>query len=440
MLFDNLGYGLFIYHLRRQPMAHYETEYWTSDGQGRTHRERQSGEYHPYSPDKLSNQAFTFSSDTVAAISRSEAAVRALNASAKALSDTESLARLILRAEAIASSRIEGLEISARKLLREEALQRMGMSRSQDSLASEVIGNINAMIAAVEKALSHERITIEVICDIHRNLVARTSLEAYGGVIRTTQNWVGGNPYNPISAAYVPPRPKDVGGLLEDLAEFCNEERFSPLAQAALVHAQFETIHPFVDGNGRTGRALTHMILRRRGLVENVVPPISLVLATYRKDYISYLGEYRYTGNTNSNEAAAGRNEWIEFFSSACIQACESAQDFEKRLANLKERWHTIIKPRKNSASHSLIQLLAGMPVVSVESAALATGKSIEAMRQAVAAFSDADILSQTSKGKRNRIFEATEVIDEFTRYERSLATISGDTRFEKPKRAVPCR
>lgn len=421
-------------------MAHYETEYWTSDGLGRTRKERQSGEYYPYVPDMLSGQSFDFHSDAVAAISGAESAVRALNASSNTLTDTETLARLILRAEAVASSRIEGLEISARKLLREEALQRIGQKRTSDSVASEVLGNINAMITAIEKAVSSNRITVDTICDIHRNLVAGTSLESYGGIVRTEQNWVGGNPYNPISAEYVPPRPDRVKELLEDLASFCNEERFSPIAQAALIHAQFETIHPFVDGNGRTGRALIHMVLRRRGLAERVVPPISLVLATYKKDYINFLSGYRCEGDFVDSEAALGRNEWVEFFCASCTQACRGAQAFEERIISMQSVWNSKVNARKNSAVFDLIQLLPGMPVISVESAAIATEKSTEAIRLAIPTLMDAGILSQTSKGKRNRIFEATEVVDEFTRYERSLATTSGDTRSEKPKRPVPYR
>jgi Fic family protein len=421
-------------------MAQYETEYWVSDGQGHTYKERQSGTYHPYAPDRLTGQDFDFCSDTVAAISQAEAAVHTLDAASNALTDTESLARLILRAEAVASSRIEGLEISARKLLREEALQKMGKRRTHNSVTSEVIGNINAMIAAIEKAVSHKQITLDTFCDIHRNLVAGTSLEDYGGMIRTEQNWVGGNPYNPLGADYVPPRPNEVEGLLKDLAQFCNEERFSPLAQAALVHAQFETIHPFVDGNGRTGRALIHMVLRRRRLAERAVPPISLVLATYKRDYVHFLGGYRYEGSAGGNKATLARNEWVEFFCGACTRACQSAQAFEARITNIQEGWHSQVGARKNSAAYDLIELLPGMPVISIESAAIATNRSIEAVRLAVSVLMNAGILSQTSQGKRNRIFEAREVLDEFTYYERSLATQSGDTHREKPQRPVPYR
>ncbi|MFV1971604.1 MAG: Fic family protein [Acidimicrobiia bacterium] len=101
-----------------------------------------------------------------------------------------------------------------------------------------------------------------------------------GRVVRERQNWIGGSSYNPCSAVFVPPPPDHVDGLVQDLIEYVNGDEHSPLVQAAIAHAQFETIHPFADGNGRTGRALIHVILRRRGLSPTFVPPISLVLAT----------------------------------------------------------------------------------------------------------------------------------------------------------------
>ena len=92
------------------------------------------------------------------------------------------------------------------------------------------------------------------------------------GVVRTTQNWIGGSSYNPCSASFVPPPPEHVEGLLDDLLVYINSDDHPALVQAAIAHAQFETIHPFADGNGRTGRALIHVILRRRGLAPRFVP------------------------------------------------------------------------------------------------------------------------------------------------------------------------
>ncbi|WP_201295193.1 MULTISPECIES: Fic family protein [Nocardia] len=109
-----------------------------------------------------------------------------------------------------------------------------------------------------------ESITEDVLLEIHRRLLAGTRLAEHGGSLRDVQNWIGGSSFNPCSAAFVPPPPELVPELMEDLISFCNSDDLPAVAQAAIAHAQFETIHPFIDGNGRTGRALIHLILRRR--------------------------------------------------------------------------------------------------------------------------------------------------------------------------------
>lgn len=112
--------------------------------------------------------------------------------------------------------------------------------------------------------------------------------------------------YNPCSASFVPAPPEHVEALLDDLCAFRNHDSLPAIAQAAIAHAQFETIHPFVDGNGRTGRALIHVVLRRRDLVHGGVPPVSLVLATWSRDYIGALAATRYPGSADSSAAHAG--------------------------------------------------------------------------------------------------------------------------------------
>src|SRR5207245_4929564 len=120
------------------------------------------------------------------------------------------------------------------------------------------------------------------------------------------------------SAAFVPPPPELVAELLADLCSFCNEDSLPAVAQAALAHAQFETIHPFVDGNGRTGRVLIHLVLRRRGLATRVLPPVSLILATLASDYIKRLTGFRHIGSPTSRAALAGVNGWVASFAAAC--------------------------------------------------------------------------------------------------------------------------
>ena len=192
------------------------------------------------------------------------------------------LARLLLRTESIASSKVEGMQVDARSLARAEA--RYDAGQSVGSTVADVIANVDAMQYAIEDASEHEPLTLERIGDIHRVLLERSRPEIAGD-LRETQNWIGGNDYNPCEARFVPPPPEMVPDLLRNLVAFCNEDVLSPLAQAAFVHAQFETIHPFADGNGRVGRALIHVLLRRRGIALTYVPPISVVFAAERARY-----------------------------------------------------------------------------------------------------------------------------------------------------------
>ena len=156
-----------------------------------------------------------------------------------------------------------------------------GWSEPGDVTAEEVLGNIEAMRWAVDVLGSDKGITVSGILEVHRRLLAGTRLEDDGGLIREQQNWIGGSGFNPCSAVFVPPPQEEVEGLLHDLCGFCNGDSLPAVAQAAIAHAQFETIHPFIDGNGRTGRVLLHVILKRRGLAPRVLAPVSLVLATW---------------------------------------------------------------------------------------------------------------------------------------------------------------
>jgi Fic family protein len=212
------------------------------------------------------------------------------------------------------------------------------------------------------------------------------------------------------------------------------------VAQAAIAHAQFETIHPFVDGNGRVGRALVHVILRRRGLATKLVPPISLVLATWSDDYIGGFTNTRYRG-TRDDEAVGAINSWISMFAGACRRAVADAEEYERRVRELRETWRRRLgRVRKRSAVELLLDALAGAPLVTVRSAAALTGRSVQAANEAIRRLVDAGILEQTTVGRRNRAFEARELIDTFTALERQLASPDADTLAAPPRRAVPSR
>src|SRR5450759_1584752 len=327
---------------------------WTSDPAAPTRQGHRSREYEAYVPDLLVGRNIMLDGDVAADVADAESAIARLNVAATSLIDTEALARILLRAESVASSKIEGLEVGARCLLRAEAARGLGDAPS-DVTALEVLGNIDAMVAAIRSTDEGEPITIALLLDLHRRLLAGTRLEAHGGRLREVQNWIGGSDYNPCSAAFVPAPPELVEHLMVDLVAFSNSDTLPAVAQAAVAHAQFETIHPFVDGNGRTGRALIHLILRRRGLAPRVLPPVSLILVTWAKDYVGGLEASRYRGSSTTRAAHEGTNLWIGRFAGACTRAAGDATSFEHRAQGIEAGWRDRLdKVRARSATDLL--------------------------------------------------------------------------------------
>ncbi|MCC7103992.1 MAG: Fic family protein [Chloroflexi bacterium] len=379
-------------------------------------------------------------SDVAADISDAEQAVARLNAQGPTLASLEALSRLLLRAEAVASSRIEGLEVAGRRLMRLEAARAIG-SPFTDVTAEAVLGNIEAMALAVGEVSDRPRLALDDLLSIHRSLMRHTERPDWGGVVRTAQNWVGGNDFNPCGAAFVPPPPAFVPALLDDLVAFMNADRYPPLVQAALVHAQFETIHPFADGNGRVGRALIHVVLRRRGLAPRYVPPISPILATEVRSYIGGLNAYRYLGPSDAPAAQAGILDWIRIFVSMAARAARDAERFGQRVDDLAAEWRTRAQPvRASSAVDLLIHALPSAPVVTVQTAANLIGRSLQATNQAVDHLVRAGVLAPVRDVRRNRAFEATGLLDLLTSFERSLASPAANTRASPPARPVPRR
>jgi Fic family protein len=420
-------------------MAKVIRRHWISKyTSGLPRRDRRSCEYEAYVPDPLVGRRLTLDGDVAADVADAERAIAGLDAQAQALIDTEALARLLLRAESVASSRIEGLRVGARRLLRAEAALARG-EHPGDVTAAEVLGNIEAMRLGVQRVEAGETITPQLLLDVHARLLAGTLLEQHAGRLRSEQNWIGGSSYNPCAAAFVPPPPEHVGALIDDLCAFCNEDALPAVAQVALAHAQFETIHPFIDGNGRTGRALIHLVLRRRGLATRVLPPVSLILATNAEDYIAGLAATRYHGRATARAAHEGANQWIARFAAACTRAVADAAAFEARTRELQDSWRTRLGAvRAGSTTELLLHALPGAPVLTVAAAAQLVGRSFPAANGAVTRLHDAGILTPIRAGRRNRAFEAREVIEAFTALERQLASPAGDTRVAPPVRDVP--
>ena len=209
--------------------------------------------------------------------------------------------------------------------------------------------------------------------------------------------------------------------------------------QAAVAHAQFETIHPFADGNGRTGRALIHVILRGRDLAPRFVPPISLVLDTWASDYIAGLTSYRNIGAPNSPERSAGACFWLRTFATAASRSCRDAEAYATKIEALDARWREQLgRVRANSAVELLLDILPGVPEITVERAAELIGRSEMRTGDAVNRLEAAGVLRQRNIGKqRCRVFEAADVVELFTGLERALASPPGNTVTAPPTRRV---
>lgn len=364
---------------------------------------RKACRYRAFVPDPLIGDRFSVPGELLGVISDAEDAVRTLNSSAApALAP---LARLLLRTESIASSKVEGMAVDPRSLARAEAKADLGANVS--ATAREVLANIDAMTFAVEEATADDRVSVERVVEIHRVLMQNSPRAEIAGKVRDQQNWIGGNDYNPCDSDFVPPPEWEVGRLLDDVCEFCNDEGLPPLVQAGLAHAQFETIHPFEDGNGRTGRALVHVLLRRRGLAPSYVPPISVVLARNKAAYIGGLTAYR-EGDLVT---------WLQRFSVAAAQAAGLAQRYLADARDLQESWRRALAaaerpPRADAAAWALIDVLVAQPVVNLPVAVALTGRVKSSMNVAIGQLADAGVLLPLSQGARNRSWEAAGLLD----------------------------
>jgi Fic family protein len=296
------------------------------------------------------------------------------------------------------------------------------------------IGHISSDIAVKRPPLQHQRIWNE------RFVLAAVLIE-HGGRVRDEQNWFGGSELNPCSAAFIPPPPDRLGPLLADLVTFANTDELPAVAQAAIVHAQFETIHPFVDGNGRTGRALIHLVLRRRGLSARVLAPVSLILATRAADDIAGLNATRAAPTTAAAERSAGWNRWIGTFAAAVTRATDDARAFQRAITAIQTSWRAQIgSVRANSATELLIERLPAAPVLTIGTGAQLIDRSVQATNEAIRGLVNAGVLKQTTTGKRHRLFEAPDIIGAFTTFERQLASPTGNTAVEPPARPAPAK
>lgn len=376
------------------------TKTWLSDPtRNAPPRHRAACRYETFIPTPLAELSLEITADLAGRISETERELRRLNDEGGVA--LLPLARLLLRTESIASSKVEGLHVGARELARAEAKHAEGALPGP--AAREIIANIDAMTIALEDASDAEEFSAWELLAIHRRLMERGLQPRLAGTLRTAQNWIGGNDYTPCGADFVPPPVEEVGRLLDDLFRAINDASLPPLMQAALVHAQFETIHPFDDGNGRTGRALVHTVLRRRGVAPRFTPPISVIFANNRQRYIQGLTDFR------GEDVTA----WLGSFVEATDRATRLARTYLEQVKQQKAEWRDALvathqAPRRGATVWDLIDLLPGYPIITAGVAAARLERAPARVYDAIELLVRAGVLVPLSRGKRNRSWEAT--------------------------------
>ena len=424
-------------------MGAWDDATWENDlMSGVPRRDRRSGAFRPFVPDRLTGTPLALDPATDALVVAAERRVRALDGSSK---DLAGISRFLLRSEAIASSRIEGIAPSARQV----ALAELGQSEDVKGISEQaqlVANNMTGVRDATTRLVAVDTVTVDDIVQLHASLLPDDPSQ-HG--LRTVQNWIGGSDWHPLDAEFVPPRPDRVAGLMDDLVAYMAGGLHSPIAQAALVHAQFETIHPFTDGNGRVGRALIHTVLSRRGLAADATLPISLVLSTLRDRYIGGLTSYRNEHDPRSSKGMAARAAWIGTFADVTVLACKQADRIAAELVEVREEWEVRLAAsrqergssralRSDSATALVLADLPATPVLTPQTVQRIHDVSHVAAGRALDDLHAAGILTPRSIGPGRKAFVANDVLDLITWAERRLASTRFDTRKVPPHGRAP--
>jgi Fic family protein len=297
---------------------------------------------------------------------------------------------LLLRSESASSSQIENVSAGARAI----ALAELGEGRSADAV--QIAANVDAMNAAIALA---DRLDVDAILAMQAVLMA--SDQAIAGSWRTQQVWIGGSSYGPHQATFVPPHHRHIKAAIDDLVVFVNRDDLPALVHAALAHAQFETIHPFVDGNGRTGRALIHAMLRARRLTRHATVPVSAGLLADTDAYFDALTAYR------AGEPAV----MVTRLSEAALMAVANGRQLVTDLRTIRDRWQTAITARRDAVAWRLADLLLRQPVVGAAIVQDELDATSANAHRAIRQLQDAGVITEFSGRRRRRLWQAGEVL-----------------------------
>lgn len=305
---------------------------------------------------------------------------------------------ILLRTESASSSQIENLTVGARQLALAELAVGGGRRSGGSGNANLVVRNVAAVRAALAAA---DDLSVEAILRMHETLLGDSDPDQ-AGRLRQQQVWIGGSSAGPHLASFVPPHHSRVGVALDDLVAFCDRDDLPALVQAAIAHAQFETIHPFTDGNGRTGRALVHALLRSKGVTRRVTVPVSAGLLASTGDYFAALGRYR----------AGDPVPIVEQFTGAAFIAIDNGHRLLADVDAAKARWRQVVRARRGASAWRLADQLVAHPVVTSASVQDHLGVSQPVADTALRQLADAEVLTPVSAGaRRYRVWQAPEIL-----------------------------
>ncbi len=378
------------------PRHRHEAQAWQQASRGGAKEDRMLRRITVSLPPMIANQDLTLDSELAADVESAMREISRLDATHGA--DLEALGALLLRTESVASSKIEAVEASL-----DDYARALHGIRTNSSAVSMVAAT-TALDTMINDATRHHQIELAAITSAHDVLMRDDPSEApYAGRLRTVQNWIGGSNYSPRGALYVPPPPATVPDYMADLLTFTNRNDLPALVQAAIAHAQFESIHPFTDGNGRIGRTLINTVLRRRGATTRVVIPLASALVARRDGYFELLNAYR-TGDVRPLIAT--------FAESSRIAAAES-QLTASRLGEIPKEWRAVVKARAGSAAARLLAQLPSRPILSSEDALEIVDGPRSSVFAAINRLHDAGVLRPLTDRKRDQVWGASLILDE---------------------------
>jgi Fic family protein len=377
-------------------MAHWERVQVSPDFAGLTRADRRGGSYLRYHPDMLLQVSNTLDGEVLEYAAEVSTSLGRLGERLRS-NPLPILYSTMIRSESISSSWIEGIRENPRAI----AIAQIGDAAASHN-ASSIIRNVDAMKEAIA-LLGGGAWTHEDVLRIHHDLLPQYRLG-----YRTEQVWIGGR--NKFNADYAGPPHELVHPYMEDLLEYVNTSGDLPVVQAAIIHAQFETIHPFEDGNGRVGRALFHGILKRAGLIDGGVIPLSTVLRDDVDGYVKTLTRYRYDGDNRG----PALHLYVEQFLDYVASAVSAAERFRLDAIAIHQRWKQSVSGfRSDSSIHRAVDLLIEYPVISARFLADNLGVSTVSAQKLIKQLDSVGIIrAATGKYRKSALYQADNILD----------------------------